>query len=157
MRRAVPSAHRRISACPHGSFPVRLSSEMPPVPHHSSLTHPRRRGLQSPLSSPRRLRRGIPLRRPDSAGCPPPVCGSRVLLLLLGIPKLFLPSPPDSPPQSGLDGPLALLARVVGHPIQSLPDLRRTDARSAQIGGSDPISQCFQVSAYSREPIPPIL
>lgn len=40
----------------------------------------------------------------------------------------------------------------VGHPPQSLPDVRRPDARSAQIGGPDAISQCFQVSAYSGEP-----
>jgi hypothetical protein len=30
--------------------------------------------------------------------------------------------------------------------------MRRPDARSAQIGGPDRISQCFQVSAYSGEP-----
>jgi len=41
---------------------------------------------------------------------------------------------------------------VVGHPVQPLPDVRRPDARSAQIGGPDRISQCFQVSAYSGEP-----
>jgi hypothetical protein len=32
--------------------------------------------------------------------------------------------------------------------------VRRTDARSAQIGGPDSISQCFQVSSYSGEPRP---
>jgi hypothetical protein len=32
--------------------------------------------------------------------------------------------------------------------------VRRPDARSAQIGGPDGISQCFQVSAYSGEPLP---
>jgi hypothetical protein len=40
----------------------------------------------------------------------------------------------------------------VGHPEQSLPDVRRADARSAQIGGSERIAQCFHVSAYSGEP-----
>jgi hypothetical protein len=40
----------------------------------------------------------------------------------------------------------------VGHPVQALPDVRRADARSAQIGGPDGISQCFQVSTYSGEP-----
>ena len=40
----------------------------------------------------------------------------------------------------------------VGHPPQSLPDMRRADARSAQIGGPDCIGQLFQVSAYSVEP-----
>lgn len=40
----------------------------------------------------------------------------------------------------------------VGHPEQPLSDMRRADARSAQIGGPDTISQCFQVSAYSGEP-----
>jgi hypothetical protein len=32
--------------------------------------------------------------------------------------------------------------------------VRGADARSAQIGGPDSISQCFQVSAYSVEPRP---
>jgi hypothetical protein len=41
----------------------------------------------------------------------------------------------------------------VGHPEQPLSDVRRGDARSAQIGGPDGISQCFQVSAYSGEPL----
>jgi hypothetical protein len=45
----------------------------------------------------------------------------------------------------------------LGNPEQPLPDVRRTDARSAQIGGPDGISQCFQVSAYSGEPRPSIL
>jgi hypothetical protein len=35
--------------------------------------------------------------------------------------------------------------------------MRGADARSAQIGGPDSISQCFQVSAYSREPYAAIL
>jgi hypothetical protein len=38
-----------------------------------------------------------------------------------------------------------------------LPDVRRPDARSAQIGGPDGISQSFQVSAYSGEPFTSIL
>jgi hypothetical protein len=45
----------------------------------------------------------------------------------------------------------------VGHPVKSLPDMRRTDARSAQIGTPDSISQRFQVSAYSGEPYAAIL
>jgi len=40
----------------------------------------------------------------------------------------------------------------VGHPEESLSDVRRPDARSAQIGGPDGIAQSFQVSAYSGEP-----
>jgi hypothetical protein len=31
--------------------------------------------------------------------------------------------------------------------------VRRADARSAQIGGPDGISQCFQVKTYSSEPL----
>jgi hypothetical protein len=42
----------------------------------------------------------------------------------------------------------------VGHPVQALPDVRRPDARSAQIGGPDGISQSFQVVAYTGEPRP---
>ena len=46
----------------------------------------------------------------------------------------------------------------VGHPDasppESLPDVRRADARSAQIGGPDSISQRFQVKPYSGEPRP---
>ena len=33
--------------------------------------------------------------------------------------------------------------------------MRRTDARSAQIGGPDFIAQAFQVKTYSGEPVPP--
>jgi hypothetical protein len=39
-----------------------------------------------------------------------------------------------------------------GHPEEPLADVRRADARSAQIGGPDGIAQAFQVSAYSGEP-----
>jgi hypothetical protein len=46
----------------------------------------------------------------------------------------------------------------VGHPDctpeEPLPDVGCARARSAQIGGPDNISQCFQVSAYSGEPFP---
>jgi hypothetical protein len=35
-----------------------------------------------------------------------------------------------------------------------LPDVRGVDARRAQIGGPDGISQCFEVKAYIREPFP---
>jgi hypothetical protein len=37
-----------------------------------------------------------------------------------------------------------------------LPDVRRPDARSAQIGGPDAIRQRLQVSSYSSEPSAPI-
>jgi hypothetical protein len=40
----------------------------------------------------------------------------------------------------------------VGHPEQSLSDMRRRDARSAQIGARDGIAHSFQVSKYSGEP-----
>ena len=40
----------------------------------------------------------------------------------------------------------------VGHPVGALPDVRRADARSAQIGGPDSIPHSFQVSSYSGEP-----
>jgi hypothetical protein len=47
---------------------------------------------------------------------------------------------------------------VVGHPdrapVEPLSNVRCADARSAQIGGPNGISQCFQVSLYSGEPIP---
>jgi len=42
----------------------------------------------------------------------------------------------------------------LGHPVETLADVRRTDARSAQIGGPDSISQRFKISAYSGEPRP---
>jgi hypothetical protein len=45
---------------------------------------------------------------------------------------------------------------AVGQPNSSppdpLPDVRRADARSAQIGGPDIISHRFQVSSYTGEP-----
>jgi len=45
-----------------------------------------------------------------------------------------------------------LLHFGVGYPEQPLPDVRRADARSAQIGGPNPIAHRFQVSTYSGEP-----
>ncbi|HEX3122196.1 MAG TPA: hypothetical protein VHQ21_02755, partial [Rhodanobacteraceae bacterium] len=51
----------------------------------------------------------------------------------------------------------ASVAFSVGQPVKPLPDVRRPDARSAQIAGPDGISQCFQVSAYSGEPYAAIL
>jgi hypothetical protein len=47
----------------------------------------------------------------------------------------------------------------VGHadPVESLPDMRRPDARSAQIGSRPGISHTFQVSEHSGEPFSPSL
>ena len=42
---------------------------------------------------------------------------------------------------------------TVGHPVKPLSDMRRALARSAQIGGPDCITQSFQVSTYSGEPV----
>jgi len=47
---------------------------------------------------------------------------------------------------------VVLLAVGVGHPIQPLSDVRRADARSAQIGSRCGISHVFQVSEHSGEP-----
>src|SRR5690606_10645840 len=47
---------------------------------------------------------------------------------------------------------LASSTSGVGHPPKPLADVRRTDARSRQIGGPDDISQRFQVRPYSGEP-----
>jgi len=74
---------------------------------------------------------------------------------------------------------LSSFATGVGHPPKPLSDMRAADrdpspleriifeikpsfgflarARSAQIGGPDSISHCFQVSTYSGEPLAPIL
>jgi hypothetical protein len=48
------------------------------------------------------------------------------------------------------------VAQGVGHPEQSLPDMRRPAARSAQIGTPAGISCVFQVRTYSGEPLAPI-
>lgn len=66
----------------------------------------------------------------------------------------------------GYDAPelaASLLVVVVGQPVsgnadeeETLTDVRRTDARSAQIGGPDCIAQCFQVNPYSVEPRPAV-
>jgi len=45
----------------------------------------------------------------------------------------------------------------VGHPVQSLPDVRRTEARSAGIDRPDGVRLAFQVSAYSVEPMQRVL
>jgi hypothetical protein len=47
---------------------------------------------------------------------------------------------------------LSGIALGLGHPEQPLSHVRRRDARSAQIGGPNGITQSFQVSAYSGEP-----
>jgi hypothetical protein len=44
------------------------------------------------------------------------------------------------------------LVAGVTHPINSLPDVRRTDARCAGIDRPDGVTLSFQVSAYSIEP-----
>jgi hypothetical protein len=43
-------------------------------------------------------------------------------------------------------------AIAVGHPVQSLADVRKTDARSAEIRRPDGVTRCFQVSRYKIEP-----
>ncbi len=48
-------------------------------------------------------------------------------------------------------------APVVGQPVKSLADVRRGDARSAQIGSCPSITHSFQVSEYSGEPLATIL
>src|SRR5208282_1638399 len=40
----------------------------------------------------------------------------------------------------------------VGHEVQSLSDVRRTEARRAEIDTPDGVSRCFQVSRNSAEP-----
>lgn len=59
-------------------------------------------------------------------------------------------SPDSARAQQTMCSPIE--ARGVGTPINPLPDLRRADARSAQIGGPDLISTSFQVSTNSGEP-----
>jgi hypothetical protein len=39
-----------------------------------------------------------------------------------------------------------------GHPIEPLPDVRRTDARSAQICSPNGVVRAFQVNVYRVEP-----
>ena len=54
-------------------------------------------------------------------------------------------------------GMLPSTAFGVGHPEESLADVRGADARSREIGGPDGISQVLQVSANSGEPFTSIL
>jgi hypothetical protein len=53
----------------------------------------------------------------------------------------------------------AIFAIGVGHPDEpeSLSDVRRPDARSAQISRPDGVARCFQVSLYKVEPIEAVL
>ena len=48
--------------------------------------------------------------------------------------------------------PFACCAMGVGHEPQALADVRRTDARSAQIDRPDGVTRCFQVSVNKVEP-----
>lgn len=50
-----------------------------------------------------------------------------------------------------------LLAVGVGHPEKSLSDVRRADARSAEIESCAGVTRSFQVRLYSVEPSKPIL
>jgi hypothetical protein len=45
-----------------------------------------------------------------------------------------------------------LLAVGVGHPKQSLSDMRSAEARSAQIDRPAGVARCFQVSLYKVDP-----
>jgi hypothetical protein len=51
---------------------------------------------------------------------------------------------------------LASLLTGVGHPEESLADVRGTDASSAQIGRPDGVACTFQVSRYKVEPRPAV-
>ena len=57
--------------------------------------------------------------------------------------------------------PALIFAVGVGQPLsdkpEALTDVRRTDARSAQIGRPNGVSRCFHVSAYSVEPAEAVL
>jgi hypothetical protein len=41
----------------------------------------------------------------------------------------------------------------IGHPVEPLSDVRRADARSAEIGSPCGVARGFQVSAYKVEPL----
>jgi hypothetical protein len=60
---------------------------------------------------------------------------------------------PGSPAASSF----AVGVNQLASPEQPLPAVRRSDARSAQIGGPEGISNSFQVSANSGEPFAAIL
>jgi hypothetical protein len=47
---------------------------------------------------------------------------------------------------------IASVAVVVGHPVQSVADVRRTDARRRERDGPDGVAQGFQVSLYKVDP-----
>lgn len=51
----------------------------------------------------------------------------------------------------------AVPAMGAGHPVQSLSDMRRTEARRAQINRPEGVSRRFHVSLYSVEPCEAVL
>lgn len=56
-------------------------------------------------------------------------------------------------PPSNVRTPLVAKMLVgVGHPVQSLSDVRRTDARRAEIDRPEGVARSFQVSVYKVEP-----
>ena len=59
----------------------------------------------------------------------------------------------NPPCRPSAPGPVVLFVCGVGHPIQPLSDMRRTDARSAQIGRPDGPARSFQVRPYKVEPV----
>jgi hypothetical protein len=61
-------------------------------------------------------------------------------------------------PPSNVRTPLSASALVgVGHPVQPLADVRRTDARSAEIRRPEGVARSFQVSVYKVEPSESVL
>lgn len=65
-------------------------------------------------------------------------------------------STPADPRESQAIG-VGQLVVVVGHPPQALSDVRRAEARSAQIDRCAGVSRSFQVSAYKVEPAEAVL
>jgi hypothetical protein len=58
-------------------------------------------------------------------------------------------------PPSKVRTPLSASAAVgVGHPVQSVADVRRTDARRRKRDGPEGVTQGFQVSLYKVDPRP---
>ena len=65
---------------------------------------------------------------------------------------MFIP-----PARPCVPAPVLLLVCGVGHPIQSLSDMRRPDARSAEIDRCAGVVRSFQVSLYKVEPSEAVL
>jgi hypothetical protein len=59
-------------------------------------------------------------------------------------------------PQRSNVEPFQSRAAAVGHPVQSVPDVRSADARSRERNGPEGVAHSFQICLYKVDPRPDV-